>query len=153
MALFAGLALIASACGSGVSEDDFRAELVDEGLSEDQANCIIDGLSDAGIPLADITDDALGDDDPPAEVMDITMDCVFAGMDSDSGGDTLMSDANAYGDDPALDALWDQCDAGDGAACDELYFSSPFGSEYEDFGDRCGGRFEEAPISCEEEMG
>lgn len=45
-----------------------------------------------------------------------------------------------YGDDPTMDALWDQCEAGDAAACDELYQVSPLDSEYERFGDTCGGR-------------
>jgi hypothetical protein len=43
------------------------------------------------------------------------------------------------GDDPYLDGLWDGCAAGDAAACDELYFESPIGSEYEAFGDTCAG--------------
>lgn len=45
-----------------------------------------------------------------------------------------------YGDDPTMDALWDRCEAGDAAACDELYQVSPVGSEYETFGFTCGGR-------------
>lgn len=45
-----------------------------------------------------------------------------------------------YGDDPFLDGLWDQCEAGDMVACDDLYYESPFGSEYEDFGWECGGQ-------------
>ena len=49
-------------------------------------------------------------------------------------------DANTYGDDPALDALWDACAAGDNDACDSLFMDSPVGSEYETFGDTCGGR-------------
>lgn len=44
-----------------------------------------------------------------------------------------------YGDDPALDALWDACVAGDLAACDTLYYDSPVGSEYELKGSYCGG--------------
>ncbi len=47
--------------------------------------------------------------------------------------------ANAYGDDPALDALYDSCKGGDMVACDSLYDQSPIGSEYETFGDSCGG--------------
>jgi RNAse (barnase) inhibitor barstar len=46
--------------------------------------------------------------------------------------------AETYGDDPELDALWDACAAGDLAACDELYFSSGIGTEYEEFGETCG---------------
>lgn len=45
-----------------------------------------------------------------------------------------------YGSDPYLDGLWDECEAGDMGACDDLYMASPFGSEYEEFGDTCGER-------------
>lgn len=69
-------ALALAACGGGISEDEFRTELTDSGLTADQANCIIDGLGDVGIPLEDVTDQALGDADPPQEVIDITIACV-----------------------------------------------------------------------------
>ena len=46
--------------------------------------------------------------------------------------------AATYGDDPYLDGLWDSCEAGDMGACDELFLDSPYGSEYEEFGDNCG---------------
>jgi len=45
-----------------------------------------------------------------------------------------------YGDDPYLDGLWDACEGGDMQACDDLYMDSDFGTEYETFGDTCGGR-------------
>ena len=48
-----------------------------------------------------------------------------------------------YGDDADLDADWDACEAGDMAACDSLYIFSPFDSDYEAFGNRCGGRSDE----------
>lgn len=44
-----------------------------------------------------------------------------------------------YGDDPVLDRLWDDCEGGDRAACDGLFFAAPAGSDYEAFGDTCGG--------------
>jgi hypothetical protein len=67
----------------------------------------------------------------------------------------LEFDADTYGDDPELDALWDRCDAGSGSACDELFWSSPIDSDYEDFGASCGNRFaaSERPLSCEDELG
>jgi hypothetical protein len=40
-----------------------------------------------------------------------------------------------------LDELWDLCEAGDGAACNQLWIQAPAGSEYEDFGGTCGWRF------------
>ena len=65
----------------------------------------------------------------------------------DDGGDEpivddIDSSSESYGDDPALDALWDDCENGDFDACDELYLNSPFGSAYEEFGDTCGRRNE-----------
>jgi hypothetical protein len=53
---------------------------------------------------------------------------------------TWTSGAVTYGDDAQLDALWDGCAGGDGDACDELWWMSPEGSEYETFGDTCGSR-------------
>ncbi len=58
-----------------------------------------------------------------------------------------------YGDSSELDTYWDACEAGDGAACDELYFESPIGSVYEEFGDTCGNRYEESPGFCEDALG
>lgn len=54
-------------------------------------------------------------------------------------GDFEFTSGETYGDNAELDALWDSCAAGDMAACDDLYFESPLGSEYEEFGDTCGG--------------
>jgi hypothetical protein len=55
-------------------------------------------------------------------------------------GGGAAPEASGYGDDPALDALWDACEGGDNTACDTLYEEAPIGSEYEAFGDTCGGR-------------
>lgn len=57
----------------------------------------------------------------------------------------------AYGSDATLDALHDACAAGDGTACDTLYWSSPEGSSYQDFGFTCGGRVTDS-FSCELEL-
>jgi hypothetical protein len=65
-------------------------------------------------------------------------------------------EAFTYGDDPVLDGLWDACEGGDMAACDELYWTSPVDSDYEEFGNRCGELVapeDPAPFSCEEEFG
>jgi hypothetical protein len=69
--------------------------------------------------------------------------------------DDSSGDGTAYGDDPALDALWDACEEGDGTACDDLFWQSPVDSEYEAFGNTCGERFSEAdaPFSCADEIG
>jgi hypothetical protein len=50
------------------------------------------------------------------------------------------SPPTVYGDDPALDGLWDGCRDGSGLACDQLFEQAPIGSEYERFGVSCGER-------------
>ena len=68
----------------------------------------------------------------------------FAVANGGSGGGLFDSGSGsgveAYGDDPELDALWDACEAGDDVACDDLFWQSPTGSEYESFALSCGGR-------------
>lgn len=61
-----------------------------------------------------------------------------------------LEQGDAYGDNAELDALWDDCESGDGAACDELYRVSEIDSEYEEFGDTCGGRLPSG-TNCSEE--
>lgn len=57
---------------------------------------------------------------------------------------------SSYGDDPELDALAERCEAADFGACDELYRVSPFGSEYEQYADTCGGRNDPGLGLCSE---
>ena len=45
-----------------------------------------------------------------------------------------------FGSDRDLDLLWRECEEGSMFACDDLFFSSPPGSEYEEYGATCGGR-------------
>jgi len=73
--------------------------------------------------------------------------CVFwsemegePGSDWDSEDWSGGEDVSGYGDDPGLDGYWDGCSAGDDQACRDLYFESPFGSDYEDHGWTCAGR-------------
>lgn len=63
--------------------------------------------------------------------------------------DILETDGS-YGDDPALDALWDACEAEDWQACDDLYMQAPLGSEYESFGDTCGNRTDGTSMCVDE---
>jgi len=146
MILGAAFALLVSACGGGAATaEDLKEEMTKDGLITDEdADCIIDKLVEAGINPGDLTDGALGDNDPPPEVIGITTECLLGGSLTDDMEDMLDGPAegepNAYGDDPALDELWDGCEAGDMQACDDLYLDSPFGSEYEAYGNTCGNR-------------
>jgi hypothetical protein len=66
--------------------------------------------------------------------------------DGSAGDDPAAGEPMRYGDDPELDALWDACEGGDLDACDRLYWSSPIGSEYEEFGASCGDLDGSAPV-------
>lgn len=65
---------------------------------------------------------------------------------------TDLGDGDSYGDDAALDALWDACEDEDWEACDSLFMQAPVGSEYEDFGDTCGNRTDGSSF-CTTEFG
>jgi len=123
-------------------------------LDQTQAECYVDGVHrqlggrylqpDASIP-----------DDVAAKMTSIRVDCVgvtnlgvtttldpaTAGA---SGTATPLTEsgnlARQRGDDPTLDALYDQCAVGSGQACDDLFNLSPVGSAYESFAITCGGR-------------
>ena len=62
--------------------------------------------------------------------------------DKEPGDDLVTPEYGDRGSDPLLDLLWDDCAAGDMGACDELYRQAPLDSEYEEFGDTCGGTTE-----------
>jgi basic membrane protein A len=69
---------------------------------------------------------------------------------TNGGGDcTVNVDLpSGYGDDPGLDRLWDACETGDPAGCDELARLAPLASPYWQFGDSCGGRRPRGGGSC-----
>jgi hypothetical protein len=64
-----------------------------------------------------------------------------AGPSTTTAGDEAVP-PDGLGDDPDLDALAQACFEGELAACDHLYLQSPVGSDYEAYGDTCGGRQE-----------
>jgi hypothetical protein len=56
-------------------------------------------------------------------------------------------------DDSELEDLADECFDGSGSACDELFFAAESGSEAEDYGNTCGGRFDGSPGLCATAIG
>lgn len=50
------------------------------------------------------------------------------------------------GDDPVLNQLAQSCFEGDMGACDDLFLQSPAASDYEAYGNTCGGRVDEADV-------
>ena len=137
------LVLVTAACGgSEITKDEFVDELVAQNLfTRDQAVCFVDRIWDDIGPL-DANKLASSDDFSAAEqaaVVEATLACLGVGDDSGPASG-LSPDDPPPGDDAELDALWVLCGDGDADACDELFFTSPAGSNYEDSGLSCGGR-------------
>lgn len=147
--------------GGSISGNDALMDLFIQGvmqgsdLSEDQARCFSEEFfENESLDLEELMEepDSMGSN--PAVLgafLDIfeTCDIDPATLGGTGTGSGITSDGQSYGDDPELDALWDKCEDGDGEACDDLYFNSPFGSEYEEFGDTCGGRRPAGTVFCE----
>ncbi len=129
-------------------------------LTESEAACIATGLiEDQGTArlLDTLKEAAVSPNDVSSPALSIGATFIQAGLDCGVSPTTLgMSGSGlAYGDDPALDALHDECADGAGDSCDQLYFMAPPGSEYEWFGGTCGERFPsifESPARCEGEI-
>ena len=61
--------------------------------------------------------------------------------------DTPHELGSMRGDHPYLDEPWNLCAEGSEWSCVELYWVSALDSEYEAFGDVCGGRCDTEPVS------
>lgn len=148
--------------GLDAVEADFVALLaasiqLESGLSDDESQCVgeaivADDVARSAFPALVVGDESLDALEGAVAVGKAFESC---GVDIDEFVGSDPAGGLVYGDDPDLDALYDACDAGDGAACDELYWSSAAGSEYETFGGTCGGRFPslaESPQTCDGEI-
>lgn len=143
------IGLIVAACGgSEASKEDLVVELVAQNLfTQEQAECFVDAIWDDIGPL-DVDALAGGGDLSAADqdaLTSATLTCLGFGEDGGATGvpgspSDFSPDDPPPGDDAELDALWVACGAGDAEACDELFFTSDSGSDYESFGLTCGGR-------------
>ena len=87
-------------------------------------------------------------DSTQTSALDVTLglDLIRASEECGAPIDEMFSAPGfAYGDNPGLDVLYDECAAGSGGACDALYSRSEFGSDYENFGATCGERLDLDP--------
>ena len=150
------LAVLGAACRDAGIDRERAVEdaIADTGgrLTRSQAECYVDRALDelgAGAlrPGAEVPPEQRG------RLTTIRVDCV--GLDNlgvftvpatvapgASGGrdGAAAGSVETLGDDPVLDDRWRACEAGFGAACDELFAEAPIGSAYEAFGVTCGNR-------------
>ena len=160
-------ALTSCSNGAEVSSVPSREQLVaaylDAGYSDSVAECVVGlaerqfGLEAVGNPTVALLAEEATTDPIALALGEILASCQEAealtnpgSADAEPTELAFSNEPSSYGDDPALDALWDACAAGSGAACDALWASAPIGSEYERFGVTCGDRFD--VLDCAKEM-
>lgn len=157
--LFLPLALFVSACGSeeplvSPTRSQVVQAYVDNGLSEDIANCVV-GIGEDQFEMIDLDPNAAT---PPAtqELVDeLILSCVDASQLGSGSFDepealAFEGQPDVFGDDPELDDLWLLCEAGAGSSCDALWETAPVGSTYERFGVTCGERL--SVLDCTAEL-
>jgi hypothetical protein len=159
--VIAGLGAAATTLGA-CSTDDFDRtaaiqQVVDEGdgrVTEDQAGCYVDRVRDE-IGKAPLRPGATIPPEQIARLTTIRVDCIGVanlGADSPEPATVVLPEGGLpgpkkKGDDAALDALWDQCAAGLGQACDDLFDRAGMGTDYEAFAATCGQRTREDPCA------
>lgn len=154
------LLLLLGACSTASEEalPPLRSEVVeaylDTGLSENVASCVV-GLGERQVELIDLDPSTPTPPETQELIDEIVLSCVEAEKLSNPDFDespalAFSSEPDVFGDDTGLDELWLWCEAGDGAACDELWQIAPVGSTYERFGVTCGERFD--LLDCSEEL-
>lgn len=123
--------------GSPRSESDSRLDALWEACAEGDFESCDDLFLEApsGSSYEDFGDSCGNRNEPAGYCVDI-----YASETSPA----ITPGGDGYGTDPGLDALWDDCEAGDYSACDDLFFAAEYGTEYSDFGDSCGYRNEPA---------
>lgn len=141
-------AFLASADAEEFSQE--ARDCIDAGLRDDENIAALDLLDGdtAGMvgslaaieTLADVPDEFR-----PAANAALT---ILSGCLGDDDVAALDSTANAYGEDPLLDQLWDRCDDSDLAACEMLYLMSAVGSEYEAYAQTCGSGADASEGQC-----
>lgn len=150
-------ALVALLGLSGCSSEGFdRQAAIDDlierypgAMDEEQAGCYVDRVVDE-LGEGPLAADADPTDDQIRRLTAIRVDCLGVAslglpptttVPSTAGGTVVEPlGPQTFGDDPELDGLWADCEAGSGAACDALFDAAPLGSDYERFGATCGGR-------------
>ncbi len=153
--LFAAATMVVVACSTMPDLDrEAAVTRVIEGaagaIDRPMAECYVDRVSDElGSSL--LTEGAQPEPEQVRRLTSIRIDCFgVAALGATtipgtppSSLDGAVNAPMTHGSDPELDALWDQCAAGSGTACDELFDRSPVRSEYEDFAGTCGFRTQE----------
>jgi len=153
VALMVGLVTLGACSSDHVDRDEAIGRVIDETggrIGRDQAACYVDRVLEE-LGAAPLRPGAETTPEQDAELSAVRVDCI--GVSNVGAGpastapldapDRAMPGPRTRGESPDLDALWDECAAGFGQACDDLFARAVIGSEYETFAASCGGRTRE----------
>jgi hypothetical protein len=126
------------------SDDAVAALVAEGGIATTDAECLLAADGELLSVLQGI-DDLVPDDAAQAlaRIGEATDACGL------TVGDLGLSLGTGVSDDATLQAWYDACAAGDMTACDDLFFQSPYDSEFEQFGSTCGGTREPTEGNCD----
>ena len=155
VALVAAMVTLGACSNDTINRDEAIQRVVDDGngrVTEEQAGCYVDRVLDE-IGAAPLRPGATIPPEQIARLTTIRVDCIGVanvGTDRPDEGTVALPEGGLpgpkkRGDDAALDSLWDQCAAGFGQACDDLFDRAVIGSDYETFAATCGQRTREDP--------
>lgn len=99
---------------------------------------VLGGSGDPGVaaPTSPAVDPTTPVTDPPSP--DPTSPATDPTTPESTPTEVVSAAEGEYGSDPELDSLWDQCEAGEYTACDDLYLAAAYGSAYAEFANTCG---------------
>ena len=149
------LPLLISSCSYGTDSSDEAQRFVSN-LSEQERACVNDRLLTGWeLRLTDLNNDLSPDEeiavDMATELCRLNANNPPAQVPHDNEKpqvpEELLQAPSSFnatdappGEDPLLDEYWRECGLGDAKACDNLFYSAPRGSDYEQFAFSCGGR-------------
>ncbi len=151
--------VVLSSCTDGSeivqpTAEEVVAAHVESGMDQTVADCLV------GIGMQEVSGLAMLPDaertESEAIIVDVlTTSCEEASafvVEKDPEPERLAFEDGpfTFGDDPIFDQLWEACEAGDGIACNQLWETSPVGSDYEHFGVTCGNR--DQILDCSDEL-
>ena len=147
--------LLAAACSYGTNTSG-QVEQFTSDLSEQERACV-EGrlLTGWDLNLTDLNGDLSPEEeiavDTATELCRLTPNSSAALLPTDNEkpqvSEELLQAPSVFspsdsppGEDPLLDQYWLDCGLGKAKACDDLFYSAPRGSQYEQFAFSCGGR-------------
>lgn len=164
-ALSEGIDTASTNQGSTSSTSDYNLGQTGAGSDLDNGSSLTsEEIDELEAYLNDLNENGTYGSGPGEDVFDIWIDCALDSVEEacttiaadqhdlealgDAAVEAFMVENPAYGDNEALDAIWDTCKAGNMRACDSLAATARLESPAWTFGSTCGERTTEKLEGC-----